>query len=292
MAEKNSGSEQRMTIGEVAKSYQLSNRTLRYYEEKGILKPIYCKENGYRYYGPNQLFALDMILYFRQLDVSVEEMLDCFNDGMTKDQLLLKFQKQRDKIARHIEKEQKKQQALDQLLEAFASQAAASDGKIQIKNMEPTTRVRFQIASFSSEEERERYFSEVLTFIWEHFEESYPVLYGVVSTEKARSGQLAYDCVEYECARPLQGWKDQCFPVDGKEVQVVARPIPAEVCVLLVYDDVWHSMAQYYEKAFAFCDQHQLELSQELREKWAMPKINNTGEVSVWGRLEFPILNV
>ena len=41
MAEKNSGSEQRMTIGEVAKSYQLSNWTLRYYEEKGILKPIY-----------------------------------------------------------------------------------------------------------------------------------------------------------------------------------------------------------------------------------------------------------
>ena len=62
------------TIGEVAKRFRLSNRTLRYYEEKGILRPTYGN-NGYRYYTNSELVTLDMIRCLRRLDIPIEK--DC-----------------------------------------------------------------------------------------------------------------------------------------------------------------------------------------------------------------------
>ncbi len=37
-------------IGELAKLFNISTDTLRYYDKIGLLKPKYDKDNGYRYY--------------------------------------------------------------------------------------------------------------------------------------------------------------------------------------------------------------------------------------------------
>ena len=41
-------------------------RTLRYYDEIGLLKPLYVNEAGYRYYGQNEVALLQQILFYRQ----------------------------------------------------------------------------------------------------------------------------------------------------------------------------------------------------------------------------------
>lgn len=40
---------ERYTIGEAAKKLQVSTRTLRFYEEKDLVRPAYTEENGYRF---------------------------------------------------------------------------------------------------------------------------------------------------------------------------------------------------------------------------------------------------
>lgn len=55
------------TVKEVAELSRVSVRTLRFYDEIGLLKPAYIGDNGYRYYDKPQLLALQQILFYREL---------------------------------------------------------------------------------------------------------------------------------------------------------------------------------------------------------------------------------
>ncbi len=46
------------TVKEVSRMSGVSVRTLHYYDEIGLLKPVFYGENGYRYYEQEQLLQL------------------------------------------------------------------------------------------------------------------------------------------------------------------------------------------------------------------------------------------
>ena len=46
--------QEKYSIGEVAAILEVSTRTLRFYDEKGLVKPAYTEENGYRFYEKEQ----------------------------------------------------------------------------------------------------------------------------------------------------------------------------------------------------------------------------------------------
>ena len=60
-------------IGEMAKLFGVNIRTLRYYDDIGILKAAYTDEKtGYRYYSIEQFEQLNVIRYFRAQGMSLE----------------------------------------------------------------------------------------------------------------------------------------------------------------------------------------------------------------------------
>ena len=62
-----------MKINEVAKITGVTVRTLHYYDQIGLLKPSRITEAGYRLYDQEALTALQQILFFRELDFSLQE---------------------------------------------------------------------------------------------------------------------------------------------------------------------------------------------------------------------------
>ena len=62
------------SYGKMAALNRISISTLRLYDEKGLLKPCYIDpETGYRYYSINQNARLDMIIYMKELGMSLAE---------------------------------------------------------------------------------------------------------------------------------------------------------------------------------------------------------------------------
>lgn len=61
-------------IGEVAEQVGLSLRTVRYYEEVGLLSAPTRTEGGFRLYGPAHLEQLRLIKQMKPLGLSIEEM--------------------------------------------------------------------------------------------------------------------------------------------------------------------------------------------------------------------------
>jgi DNA-binding transcriptional MerR regulator len=60
------------TVQKLSKMAGISTRTLRYYDEIGILKPARINSSGYRIYGQEEVDRLQQILFYRELGVSLE----------------------------------------------------------------------------------------------------------------------------------------------------------------------------------------------------------------------------
>jgi len=61
-----------LRIGEAAKLYKISNRTLRYWEEVGVLKSVRA-ENGYRYFDDENVARIRQIVLLRKLKMPIAD---------------------------------------------------------------------------------------------------------------------------------------------------------------------------------------------------------------------------
>ncbi|GAA2570565.1 MULTISPECIES: MerR family transcriptional regulator [Streptomyces] len=69
-------SERHMQIGEVAERTGLSLRTIRHYEEVGLVIPSARSKGGFRLYAESDVARLMVIRRMKPLDFSLEEMRD------------------------------------------------------------------------------------------------------------------------------------------------------------------------------------------------------------------------
>lgn len=63
------------TVKQLADLAGVTVRTLHYYDRIGLLKPSSVGANSYRYYGDEALYRLQQILFYRELDMPLEDIL-------------------------------------------------------------------------------------------------------------------------------------------------------------------------------------------------------------------------
>ena len=63
----------RLSISQAAQRSGVSVRTLRYYDEIGLLKPSEVTPAGYRYYDDPALETLQQIVFYRELGLPLEQ---------------------------------------------------------------------------------------------------------------------------------------------------------------------------------------------------------------------------
>ncbi len=81
----------------------VSTRTLRYYDEIGLLKPLYAAESGYRFYGDKEVVRLQQILFYRERGFelkTIQQILtsDNFDIMNALEEHLLELEQQRNRI--------------------------------------------------------------------------------------------------------------------------------------------------------------------------------------------------
>ena len=76
--------DKKMTSGEIAKKTGVSQKAIRLYDEKGLLKPTDYTEGNYRLYDKEALCVLEKIIALKQIGFSLEEIHQNLskNDGV------------------------------------------------------------------------------------------------------------------------------------------------------------------------------------------------------------------
>jgi DNA-binding transcriptional MerR regulator len=93
------------TVQKLASLAGVSGRTLRYYDEIGILKPARINSSGYRIYGQAEVDRLQQIMFYRELGVSLAKIKEILT---APDFSIL------DALSDHLEKLYEKRTQLDQ----------------------------------------------------------------------------------------------------------------------------------------------------------------------------------
>ena len=90
------------TAGEIARIAGVSLRTIRFYDEKGLLKPVSYSEAGYRCYNQESLAVLQRILMLKYLGFSLQRI----EEVMTSRNMELRLSEQKELLI-----QKKRQQA-------------------------------------------------------------------------------------------------------------------------------------------------------------------------------------
>lgn len=125
------------TVRQLSKLAGVTSRTLRHYDDIGLLEPSRIGENGYRYYGEEALLKLQQILFYRELDMPLDEIKKIM--GRRDFDLLSALQSHREEL-------QKKAARLNQLL-------ATVDNTIQHIKGEKFMSQKSLFKGFSEEEQ-------------------------------------------------------------------------------------------------------------------------------------------
>ncbi len=76
-----------LKIGEFANLFNITIKTVRFYEEKNLIRPFYVdKYTGYRYYDEKNIEEMSRILYLKNLGFSLDEIFN-YDESSLKDKI-------------------------------------------------------------------------------------------------------------------------------------------------------------------------------------------------------------
>ena len=97
--------EKKYTIGEFGRISGVSPKTIRFYDEKGLLKPVGYSEAGYRYYDESSFVTLQRILLLRYLGMSLEQIKETVcNSTLSLEESLQEQKKLLNEKKRHLDR--------------------------------------------------------------------------------------------------------------------------------------------------------------------------------------------
>jgi len=126
-----------LKIGEFSALTQVSVKTLRYYDELGLIRPARIdSETGYRYYSASQLPRLHRILALKDLGFPLEKIAQALKDGVSSDALRGML------MLRQAEQEQRVREENDRLLRLNAllrliDHEGLRAGEVVLKDLPP-----------------------------------------------------------------------------------------------------------------------------------------------------------
>jgi len=115
------------TVQKLARLSGVSGRTLRYYDELGLLKPARITGSGYRIYGAAQVDRLQQILFYRELELPLEAIQKLLADPGFNAETALRSHR------RHL---LEKRRRLDTLIENLDRTIACKEGSITMSDTE------------------------------------------------------------------------------------------------------------------------------------------------------------
>ncbi|WP_082233140.1 MerR family transcriptional regulator [Halobacillus massiliensis] len=115
------------TVSQLAKISGVSGRTLRYYDQIGLLKPHRMNSTGYRIYSQKEVDLLQQILFYRELEISLEDIMDIIHNPDFEPTVALKS---------HYHQLKEKRTRLDKIIATVEKTIESREGGIYMSDQE------------------------------------------------------------------------------------------------------------------------------------------------------------
>ena len=145
------------TIQKLAHLAGISTRTLRYYDQIGLLSPARTNEGGYRIYGTKEVDVLQQILFYKEMGLELARVKEAIQDAEF-DSLAA--------LHSHLEKLIEKRRQIDLLIENVKKTIGKEEGKNKMSDREKFEGFKKELVEKNEQkygkEVREKYGDEVV----------------------------------------------------------------------------------------------------------------------------------
>jgi DNA-binding transcriptional MerR regulator len=125
-------------IGDFSKLSRVSIKTLRFYDEMGLLKPNNVDPyTGYRYYEFDQLLRVNRILALKDLGFSLEEIGQLLDSNFTSEQMRGMLKLRQSEIKRKVCEEMERLERVEARLRQIEQEDYMSNYDVVIRKVEP-----------------------------------------------------------------------------------------------------------------------------------------------------------
>ena len=125
-------------IGDFSRLSRVSVKTLRYYDEVGLLTPARVDRfTRYRYYAAEQLHCLNRILALKDLGFSLEEIASMLDEGLPASQIRGMLRMKQSELRARVRDEQERLARVEARLNQIEKEGTMSQYDVVIKRVEP-----------------------------------------------------------------------------------------------------------------------------------------------------------
>lgn len=190
-------------IGEFSKISLVPVKTLRYYDEIGLLRPAHVDDfTGYRYYAIEQLPRLNRILALKELGFSLEQVARLVDGALTPQHMREILAMRQAELERTVQGEQERLARVAWRLSQIEQEGAMPNHEMVIKQVEPrlVAGIRDTVPTYP---DINRLYGELYGYL------------GPLGAAGGTCGAVYYD----------EGYKER--DVDNEALVFLERPVPA-----------------------------------------------------------------
>ncbi len=125
-------------IGDFSKLSKVPITALRYYDEKGLLRPLSVDpESGYRYYSAEQIPRLHRLLALKDLGFSLDQIMRVLDEGLSAEQLRGMFRLKQAEVQQRVLLEQDRLLQIEERLKRIEQEETMTTYEVRIKQVVP-----------------------------------------------------------------------------------------------------------------------------------------------------------
>lgn len=264
------------SIGDLSKLYDIPIKTLRYYDEIGLLKPAKVDENSnYRYYTVEQFILVDLIKNSKLMGMPLADIENLVSCELTIDRIEQVVNDQIEQYQMQIDKIVKIQNSMKRYVNTIHKTKEIPQGKIVILHEKERYCYRYPYRS-SDVQETEIHLRKAFLDAESSRNDVYPIFGAVCSWNRyTRAGIIEY--------LDIRQYLDE--PQDVKNTVV----IPKGQYVSIIFDEPAYGKDKYYQIMKKYIEDHQLKVIGDFNETWLVPRLNLEQQESTLLRLDIMI---
>jgi effector-binding domain-containing protein len=249
-------------IGEFSRFSQVTVKTLRYYDQIGLLKPVEVDRfTGYRYYSASQLPRLNRILALKEMGLSLEQIIELLEKDLSIEQIRGILRLKQVEIQQKVQEEQARLALVEWRLKQMEQEETMSKQEVVLKQIPSQTvaSVRDTVLTTGISD----LFTEVYTYLNQHKIKPAGPSMGIYYDEEFHE-----DGVDVEVAVPVT---DSAPPGN----QVKSHQLPGvEHMACITHEGTFDHLKATYTHLLGWIEANGYRIAGPVREiyvQWALP---------------------
>ena len=268
-------------IGDFSRLCRITVRTIRYYDEIGLLKPVRVEQTtGYRYYSIEQLPTLNRIIMLKGIGLSLDDIKGLLNNGMSADYIRQLLQVKRTEIQERVNQDSGRLKQVEVWLDRINKEGTILiDINIQRKTV-PALRVISKREIGTYEETTAKLHGEI---VWQI---NHPGNQETVKVTGPVMG-LFYDDeykekdADIEVAIPISG------EISINMVNIEVKTLPKCEVISAMHKGTLYDINKAYAQIMEYAEEHDLKLITPVRELY-FTYLEELSEDELLTEIQFP----